>query len=44
MKCLICGNKLNSDNKSCPCCNIDTNIRQILAFNFTIKVMMRCLK
>ena len=26
MKCLICGNKLNSDNKSCPCCNIDTNI------------------
>lgn len=26
MKCLICGNKLNSDSKSCPCCNIDSDI------------------
>lgn len=26
MKCLICGNELNSNNKKCPCCNINTDI------------------
>lgn len=47
MKCLICGNKLNSDNKKCPCCNVDTHIslnKSLFSWNFEDKQRVKELR